>query len=297
MIADKKIRAATAASPTSDVGVYDRRRGFTLIELLVVIAIIAIIAAILLPVLQSAKLRAQQIQSLNNVRQMSIASKLYYDELQKWVGPISGNPISSEGDWMGALLSYYGHASNVLICPSAPDTGNPNNLTNPFGKADSAWHWTIDSYFGASYAKNDWLVPTPTNGLGNATTYPQYIYQNESTVKFPSTTPIFMDSVWINLDPLETDPPNANLYNPADVTSSSPGSLGEGMQRCCIARHGGRPAGAAPRNVVPTGSGWTLPGAISMGFVDTHVESAKLQNLWNYTWHLNWKTPSPNPPL
>ena len=31
-----------------------------------------------------------------------------------------------------------------------------------------------------------------------------------------------------------------------------------------------------------------LPGAINMGFADGHTELVKLEDLWNYYWHLDW---------
>jgi len=38
-----------------------------------------------------------------------------------------------------------------------------------------------------------------------------------------------------------------------------------------------------------------MPGGINMGFVDGHVDLAKLQNLWTYDWHWDW-TASVKPP-
>ncbi len=86
---------------------------FTLIELLVVIAIISILAGMLLPSLVRGRERARETQCINNLRQIYIAAKIYWEDHGGVIQEVRGGVDAIPGCW----LKYYGNANERNLFP------------------------------------------------------------------------------------------------------------------------------------------------------------------------------------
>jgi prepilin-type processing-associated H-X9-DG protein/prepilin-type N-terminal cleavage/methylation domain-containing protein len=111
------------------------RRAFSLVELLVVIAVVGILGALLLPALSQGKAAARRIQCVDNLRQLGLATQMYWDENEDFtfryqIGATNGGRLywfgwikpGAEGQrefdpTQGALYPFL-QSSGVEICPS-----------------------------------------------------------------------------------------------------------------------------------------------------------------------------------
>jgi len=114
------------------------RAGFTLIELLVVIAIIAILIALLVPAVQKVREAAARTQSINNLKNLGLASHSFHDVVKS--------------------LPYNGVSADTIVAPFY------FNLPKQSSNKSGSWCWQILPYIEQSPLYNIAISPTSPNG-------------------------------------------------------------------------------------------------------------------------------------
>jgi len=173
-----------------------RRRGFTLIELLVVIAIIAILAAILFPVFERARAKANSASCQSQLKQIGLAFLMYaqdYDEmfpegdmnfrradwpynLSEW--DIYYDPCPGRSGWAFYIAPYVKNAA-VFNCPSGPTHNVHQGLRRSYG-----WNY-VGTHLRVAGAAGSLEFPAETHLVCDAA-YP-YLSRRGQTLAYLQT--------------------------------------------------------------------------------------------------------------
>ncbi|MDB5327694.1 MAG: hypothetical protein JWM57_3263 [Phycisphaerales bacterium] len=117
-----------------------RRLGFTLVELLVVIGIIAVLIAILLPTIQKARQKGQQVVCMSNLTQIYGYMQMYCNNNKGFLFPVGPTDVNGHPGTVGTQYMPHKRLWAILmgvnLTPKYPDNDTAYTAAN--GAASSA---------------------------------------------------------------------------------------------------------------------------------------------------------------
>jgi prepilin-type N-terminal cleavage/methylation domain-containing protein/prepilin-type processing-associated H-X9-DG protein len=190
-----------------------RKEGFTLVELLVIIAIIAILAALLLPVLGRSQESAKSAKCINNLRQFSLSTQMYWEDNNGqtfafggiltnngeiyWFGWIGSGPEEKRpfDPTPGALYPYMGAA--VDLCPSFDYDSSQFKLKASVPTCDYGYNLSLSPSLQPPVNMKDLRQPSALALLADAA--------QVNTFEAPASdkNPMFEEWYYINDDPVQ----------------------------------------------------------------------------------------------
>ncbi|HIJ72278.1 MAG TPA: prepilin-type N-terminal cleavage/methylation domain-containing protein [Planctomycetes bacterium] len=241
------------------------KRGFTLIELLVVIAVIAVLMSILMPALNRAKGLAYAAICMSNCRELGLGWQMYAEENE--------GSFVKELEWILPMYDYY-QDPELLVCPSATRLLERPETFSIWGNKDHAWYQYYSESELANYgitgadaralqgvkgsvAINMWITWNTDGGRDDE------LLWKTPYVKKADRAPLMADGARSGATPLPIDEPPE--YD-GQIYFSSPGDIHE-IRNFCLNRHYGK---------------------VDVVFLDYHVESVDLKELWLLWWHRDW---------
>ena len=285
-----------------------RRAAFTLVELLVVIGIIGLLVAILLPALNKARRAARTTACISNARQLVMGALQYFQD-NKWNwSPYyngGGTPASPPGpnmfqiEWMSQFLKPE-QLNKVRLCPEASepnplympatppvnDDPGPNmvgtafNCWGPYGRAMRYFDGLNNAkHMAGSYTYNGYILRLHESGNDNTLkseagggTDTASMNRGAKRLWVPpvlrvsTELPVICDGIWPAAWPKEEDDFTTitSIYAPPGVPN------GNDWARIVVARH----------NM-----------AINVAFMDGHVSTVQLPDLWTLRWTRTWNVP------